>query len=139
MIIQYEKGNFLISTDKSKFNIQAIQDELEKTYWAKGISQETIAKSIENSLCYGVYENETQIGFARVITDYCTFAYLSDVYVDNSYQKKGIATWLMECILQHPDLQNLRRFLLLTRDAHNLYKKFGFKRPENLEEIMERK
>jgi N-acetylglutamate synthase-like GNAT family acetyltransferase len=139
MNLEYQRDHLLISTDKAKLQLDNIQKALDQTYWAKGICKKNILKSIENSLSYGVYLDGMQIGFARVITDYSTFAYLSDVYILNSYQNQGIASWLMECILTHPDLQNLRRFLLLTKDAHELYKKFGFKEPENPEEILEKK
>ena len=138
MTLNYKNDNLLISTDKSKLDLALIQQVLDKTYWAKNISKETIQKSIDNCLSYGIYEDDKQVGFARVITDYCTFAYLSDVFIIPSHQKSGLSKWLMESILKHPDLQNLRRFVLLTKDAHELYRQFGFDKPKNPEEFMER-
>ena len=95
-------------------------------------------KSVENSLCFGIYEGPGQIGFARVITDYATFAYLADVFIIESHRRRGLANFLMECIVQHPQLQGLRRWTLATRDAHQLYAKFGFKplgRPDRFMEL----
>ena len=106
---------------------------LTESYWAEGISREVMARSIENSLCFGVFGDGKQIGFARVISDYATFAYIGDVFVLESYRGHGLGKWLMECVIGHPWLQGLRRWTLLTRDAHGLYGQFGFtplKRPE---------
>lgn len=138
MILNYTKENFTISTDKSKLDLDVIQHTLDNTYWAKGINKETIQKSIDNCLSYGIYEEGKQIGFARIITDYTTFAYLSDVFVIPSHQKLGLSKWLMECILNHPELQDLRRFVLVTLDAHSLYEQFGFAAPAHPERYMER-
>ena len=138
MTLNYHNKHLTISTDKSKLDIELIQQNLDSTYWAKGISKETIQKSIDNCLSYGIYENDKQVGFARVITDYSTFAYLSDVFIAPTHQKLGLSIWLIESILKHPDLQSLRRFVLLTKDAHELYKKFGFEKPKHPEEFMER-
>jgi GNAT superfamily N-acetyltransferase len=120
------KGEYSISTDKRILNIPFIHQFLSGSYWATGIPVETITRSIENSLCFGVYKEGTQIGFARVITDQATFAYLGDVFIDEAYRGQGLSKWLMEVILQHPGLQGLRRFILATRDAHTLYARFGF-------------
>ena len=138
MILNYKNENLTISTDKSRLDIDLIQQNLNNTYWAKGITKETIQKSIDNCLSYGIYQDDQQVGFARVITDYCTFAYLSDVFIIPSHQKLGLSKWLIDSILKHPDLQNLRRFVLLTKDAHELYRQFGFDKPKHPEEFMER-
>ncbi len=122
------KGAFSISTDKKRLDPEAIHDYLSNhSYWAKGRTMEEVLRTIDHSLCFGVYHNREQIGFARVITDYTTFAYLADVYILESHRKQGLSRWMMEVILAHPQLQGLRRFMLATRDAHPLYEKFGFK------------
>jgi GNAT superfamily N-acetyltransferase len=133
-----EKDGFLISTDKFKLNIASTHDYLSNhSYWAAGISFATVEKSIENSVCFGLYENEKQIGFARVVTDKSTFAFLGDVYVLEEYRGKGLSKWLMECVLKHPELQGFRRWMLLTLDAQELYRKFGFKEFHAPERCME--
>jgi GNAT superfamily N-acetyltransferase len=130
---------FAISTDRDRLDRDVVHGFLTNCYWAKGISREVVARSIENCLCFGIYENSgAQIGFARVISDFATFAYLGDVFVLESYRGRGLGKWLMECIVQHPALQNLRRWILLTRDAHKLYSQFGFtpvKAPERYMEL----
>jgi GNAT superfamily N-acetyltransferase len=120
------RGEFSISTDPSDFDVSAIHVYLSASYWAAGIPQETVARSIANSLCFGVFNGEAQIGFARVITDRATFAYIGDVYILDAFQGRGLGTWLMQTITAHPDLQGLRRWSLVTRDAHGLYRRFGF-------------
>ena len=107
-------------------DIELIHSFLNRTYWAEGISKETIRRSIEGSLCFGVFENDKQVGFARMITDKATFAYLADVFIIEEYRGRGLSKWLMEIIMTHPDLQGLRRMILATKDAHGLYEKFGF-------------
>jgi GNAT superfamily N-acetyltransferase len=140
-IYETSQNGFSISTDKTKLNIETVHNYLcKESYWAKNIPVDTVHKSIAGSCCFGLYKNEnsgaTQIGFARVITDFATFGYLADVFIIESYRGKGLAKWLMETVLQHPDLQGLRRWLLATRDAHNLYKKFGFLPLDKPERIM---
>jgi len=120
------KGQYSISTDKIKIQVPVVHHFLADSYWAKKISEEQVRRSIENSLCFSVYEHEKQIGFARVISDYTTFAYLADVFIIEEYRNKGLSKWLMECIVNHPDLQGLRRWVLATRDAHGLYAQYGF-------------
>jgi N-acetylglutamate synthase-like GNAT family acetyltransferase len=120
------KDNFSISTDKSKLDIQVIHDFLSKSYWAENIPAETVRQSIEGSLCFGVYDENKQVGFARMITDKATFAYLADVFIIDEYRGRGLSKWLMEVIMNLPELQGLRRMMLATRDAHGLYKQFGF-------------
>jgi len=131
---EYKKENYLVSTDKSKLNIIIIHSYLSRSYWSENIPQETVKKAIENSLCFGVYNNNIQIGFARVISDYTTFAYLADVFILEKERGKGLSKFLMECILKHKQLQGLRNFCLMTKDAHSLYARYGFKnipQPEN--------
>jgi GNAT superfamily N-acetyltransferase len=126
--MEWIKGDFRISTDKNLLNVRAIHSYLSKeSYWAMNISEQRVQKSCENSLCFGVYNGTEQIGFARAITDYATFSYLADVYILPAYQGKGLGKWLMECIMAHPDLQELRRWILATKDAHGLYEQNGFK------------
>lgn len=120
------KDQYSISTDKEKFDINVIHSFLSHSYWAEGISKEIIQRSINGSLCFGVFENEKQIGFARMITDKATFAYLADVFIIEEYRGRGLSKWLMQTIISYPDLQGLRRMMLATRDAHELYRNFGF-------------
>jgi GNAT superfamily N-acetyltransferase len=124
--MEWTKDDFSISTDKQKLAVDKIHSFLSKSYWAENIPLDVVQRSINGSLCFGVYRQEKQIGFARVITDEATFAYLCDVYIEEAYRGKGLAKWLMETILAYPTLQGLRRFMLATRDAHGLYKQVGF-------------
>ncbi len=119
----------LLSTDKSKLDIITIHNFLRTSYWAKDVPISVVEKSITNSLCFGVYELDKQIGFARVISDYATFAYFSDVFILEAYRGKGLGKWLIKSILEYSELQNLRTWLLSTADAHELYRQFGFKMP----------
>lgn len=133
-----EGDEFEISTDTARLDIAAVHGFLTASYWAAGIPLDTVARSIQNSLCFGIYRGHEQVGFARVITDRATFAYLADVYVLPEFRGRGLARWLMECILAHPDLQGLRRWSLVTRDAHGLYQRFGFQALRTPERWMER-
>lgn len=126
-IVEQRRGEFLLSTDPARLNLDVIHGFLTNCYWAKGIPREVVARSIQHSLCFGVYDGSgVQVGFARVVSDFATVAYLGDVFVLESHRGRGLSKWLMECITGHPALQNLRRWILLTRDAHGLYAKFGF-------------
>jgi GNAT superfamily N-acetyltransferase len=131
---EWRRGEYSISTDRARLELETIHDYLSKeSYWAKGRSMETISRSIENSLAFGVYNGAEQVGFARVITDYATFAWLADVFILDSARGQGLGKWLVEVILVHPELQGFRRWILATKDAHELYRRFGFvelKRPE---------
>jgi GNAT superfamily N-acetyltransferase len=129
--------SFHISTDKSLLDLSLIHHFLEKCYWAENIPYSVLEKSIHNSLCFGVYEGEKQVGFARVITDYATFAYLEDVFVITPYRGRGLGKWLIDTILKHPELQNIRMWLLLTDDAHELYRRYGFQELAHPEIFME--
>jgi N-acetylglutamate synthase-like GNAT family acetyltransferase len=120
------KDNFSVSTDISRLDINVIHGFLSSSYWAENIPVETVRKSIEGSMCFGVYDKNRQIGFARMITDKATFAYLADVFILEEYRGRGLSKWLMEIIMSSPELQGLRRIMLATRDAHGLYKKSGF-------------
>src|SRR4030095_15823392 len=134
--MDFLKDGFTISTEKEKLNIDLIHSFLNRTYWAEGISKEIIRRSIEESLCFGVFENDKQVGFARMITDKATFAYLADVFIVEEYRGRGLSKWLMEVIMSHPDLQGLRRMVLATKDAHGLYRKFGFTPLTNVDRWM---
>ena len=116
----------MLSTDRERLDLDVIHGFLTECYWAKGISREIVARSMENSLCFGIYSRNQQVGFARVISDFATYAYIADVFVLDAYRGRGLGKWLMECIMQHPRLQGLRRWSLVTDDAHGLYAKFGF-------------
>jgi len=117
-------------------DIDLIHSFLSRSYWAEGISKEIIGRSVEGALCFGVFENDKQVGFARMITDKATFAYLADVFIIDEYRGLGLSKWLMEVIMSYPDLQGLRRMMLATRDAHELYKKFGFTPLNNVDRWM---
>jgi N-acetylglutamate synthase-like GNAT family acetyltransferase len=135
-MVVMETGRFLISTDRSKLDLDMIHKFLTRSYWAGGIPRATVARSIENSLCFGVYDGADQIGFARVISDFATYAYIADVFVLEPYRERGLGKELMASIMAHPDLQGLRRWSLGTRDAHGLYSQFGFKPVDNPSPIM---
>ncbi len=133
-------NEYFISTDKSKLNLTVIDNFLNtKSYWAKGRSTKTIEKSIKNSLCFGVYtDNDLQVGFARVVSDFAVFAWIMDLFILEEHRKKGLSKFLMTEIMNHPELQGLQRWGLGTNDAHGLYEKFGFRRLAKPELIMER-
>jgi GNAT superfamily N-acetyltransferase len=136
--IAEKRDRFEISDDKARLDVDRIHENLAQSYWAQGISRELVARSIEHSMCFGLYDGDAQIGFARVISDCSTFAYLSDVYVEPEYRKQGLGGWLIATVCAHPDLAGLRRFLLATRDAHDFYKPHGFRvlsAPERFLEI----
>lgn len=136
-IREYRKDAFLISTDPSKLDVNAIHAFLSQQYWeTQGIPKETVERSIRGSLCFGVYEGDQQVGFARAITDGATYAYLCDDYILESHRGRGLGKWLMECILSHPDLQGLRRWTVVTRDVR-LYEKVGFKPLKDPKEYLE--
>jgi hypothetical protein len=163
-IIERRHGQFLVSTDRSRLDLDVIHTFLAHSYWAKGIPREVVERSIEHSLCFGIYDpskedgpssfrnkrekkdgatragrnGAPQVGFARVVSDFATVAYLGDVFILESHRGLGLGKFLMECITQHPALQGLRRWILLTRDAHGLYSQFGFtplKIPERYMEL----
>ncbi len=132
------KKGFLISTDKTLLDITVIHHFLDQlSYWGKGISLETVETSIQNSLCFGVYYKQNQIGFARVVTDEATFAYVCDVFILPDYRKSGLSKWLIQTVRNHPKLKNLRRLVLATADAQGLYQQFGFSAIKNHDRWME--
>jgi GNAT superfamily N-acetyltransferase len=127
VVMEYRRGAFLLSTSRERLDLDVVHDFLTNCYWAHGIPREVVARSIEHALCFGIYDGEgAQVGFARVISDFATIAYLGDVFVLEKHRGRELGKWLMECIVQHPALQNLRRWILTTRDAHGLYSQFGF-------------
>lgn len=134
----WEWGEYTTSTEKSRLDVDVIHGFLTNSYWAAGIPRAVVERSIEHSLPFGVYHGARQVGFARVITDYTTFAYIGDVFVIEEYRGRGLSKRLMEAVVNHPDLQGLRRWLLLTRDAHGLYEKVGFTPSRTPERLMER-
>jgi GNAT superfamily N-acetyltransferase len=137
MIYEWQRGDYVISTDKTKLDLEVIYHFLTISYWAKDISLERIKRGLEHSLAFGIYRDNQQIGFARLITDYATFAYLDDVFILEAFRGQGLSIWLLDVIRTHPDVQGLRRWLLLTADAHGLYEKVGFTAPQRPERFME--
>jgi GNAT superfamily N-acetyltransferase len=135
-----QRDNYTISTDRERLDVAMIHRWLnESSYWAQTRSLETVQKSIENSLCFGVYDGDQQVGFCRVVTDYATFGWLCDVFIIESYRGRGLSKWLIESVVTHPDLHNVRRLLLATRDAHELYRRYGgFDTLKNPERWMDR-
>ncbi len=132
------KKGFLISTNKALLEVNTIHHFLDKiSYWGKGISISTVKISIQNSMCFGIYQAQKQVGFARVVTDLATFAYLCDVFILPDYRKSGLSKWLIQTIRNHPELKNLRRLVLATADAHGLYEQFGFTQMKNQDRWME--
>jgi GNAT superfamily N-acetyltransferase len=139
MVESWERGDYLISTDRSRLNIELIHDFLANaTYWAVGRTREVVERSIAHSFPFGVYKGDAQVGFARVVTDYATFAWIADVFILNEHRGQGLSKWLMEVILAHPELQGFRRWVLATKDAHGLYERFGFMPLHRPERWMER-
>jgi len=138
---QTSRDGFVISDERALLDVDAIHAFLRACYWSPGIHRSRVERAIENSLCFGVYDISKQrprsseshgvgllqVGFARVVSDFSSFAYLCDVYIEESHRGRGLSKWLMETIISHPDLEGLRRFCLMTRDAHGLYEQFGFR------------
>jgi len=129
---------YSITTDKNKMDIDFIHSYLTRSYWAEGITKEIVSRSIAGSLCFGIFNNDKQVGFARMVTDEATFAYLADVFIDEYHRGQGLSKWLLKVIMAHPGLQGLRRILLATRDAHGLYTQFGFTPLTNPDRWMQR-
>ena len=137
--MKYRKGEYEIDTDKRRLDLASIHRFLLKeSYWAKTRTLEQTLTAVENSLCFGVYRGREQVGFARVVTDKATFAYVGDVYVVDAHRGQGLSKWLMQTIIGQPDMQGLRRWLLATRDAHGLYEQYGFNGLVHPERWMER-
>ena len=132
------RNGFVISTDPSRLDPDAIHAYLTRSYWSPGIPPGIVARALAHSLCFGLYDGAAQVGLARVVTDRATYAYVCDVYVLETHRGQGLGKWLMEEVMAHPDLQGLRRFALATRDAHTLYERYGFRtlaNPDNHLEI----
>jgi GNAT superfamily N-acetyltransferase len=131
--------DYVVSTDPRRLDVDAIHAFLARAYWSSGIPRGTVERAIAHSLCFGLYHGAAQVGFARVVTDKATFAYLADVYVLEEHRGRGLSKRLMDAVVAHEDLQGLRRFMLATRDAHGLYRQFGFTElamPSRLMEIL---
>jgi GNAT superfamily N-acetyltransferase len=126
-IIETHRDRFIISTDPARLDVDAIADMLARAYWASGRSRERLDRALANSLVFGLYDGDEQIGLARIVSDYAIFAYLCDVFIREDYRGRGLGKWLMQTVHSHPDLQGLRRWLLATRDAHGLYAQYGWK------------
>ena len=137
MPLYLNHGEYQFSTDKTRLDIATIHEFLTQSYWSPGVPEDIVARAIDGSLCFGIYYHSSQVGFARVITDKATFAYLADVFVLESHRGKGLSKRLMEFIIAHPDLLGLRRFMLATKDAHGLYRQFGFTELGNPSRLME--
>ena len=138
MVYEWRRDAYLISTDKSRLDLDVIHGFLVSAYWSPGVPRAVVERALAHSCAFGLFHDDVQIGLARVVTDYATFAYVADVFVVEAYRGKGLAVWLMQTILSHPELQGLRRWMLATRDAHGLYRKVGFAALSAPERFMER-
>ncbi len=127
MIERFARGGYVVSSDPKRLDPRAVKAYLDVSYWAKGRPLAVVAKSLKNSHCFGLYCGREQVGLARVITDYATFAYLGDVYIRPDHQGKGLGKWLISCVMKSRPLKGVKRWLLATKDAHGLYRPFGFK------------
>jgi GNAT superfamily N-acetyltransferase len=137
-IIEHVQGEYAMSTDPTRLDLVSVHRYLSASYWSPGLPMDVLTRAVAGSLCFGLYYGAEQVGFARVITDRATFAYLCDVYVLDAHRGRGLGQWLLEAVVAHPALQGLRRFVLVTRDAHGLYERFGFRplaRPEGYMEV----
>ena len=140
MAHEWRRGDYLISTDRERLDLTVIHDYLAReSYWAQGRSVETVRRSIENSLPFGIYKGARLVGFGRVVTDYATFGWIADVFVLDESRGQGLSKWLVEVMLAHPELQGFRRWVLATKDAHELYRKYGFAELLKPERWMERR
>jgi len=137
MTFETTRDRFRITTDVEQLDLDAIHAYLTRSYWAAGIPRDVVAKAVAGSLCFGLFEEDRQIGLARVVTDRATYMYLCDVYVLEEWRGRGLGIWLIEVVMAHPDLQGLRRFGLVTFDAHGLYERYGFRAVEHPARHME--
>jgi GNAT superfamily N-acetyltransferase len=136
--MEQRRGDFVISTEAGRIDLDVVHGFLAgESYWSRGIARERLARAIRHSLCFGVYDGERQVGFARVVTDRATFAYLCDVFLLEAYRGRGLGEWMIEAVSGHPDLSGLRRWILATRDAHPFYERFGWSRLARPEMYME--
>ena len=139
--IEWLRGRYRVSTDPDRLDVAATATFLAETYWAPGIGEPVVRRSVQNSISFGVYEDDRQVGFARVVTDRATFAWVGDVFIQESHRGRGLGLWLMRCVLAHPELQELRRWLLASTSARDLYGRLGFTAlagPERFMEIVDR-
>ncbi len=136
-LLETQKDDYTISTDPARLDMDVICDFLTRAYWAAGRPRERTERAFANSLVFGLYDGNKQIGLARVVSDYAIFAYLCDVFINEDYRAHGLGKWLIETVMSHPDLQGLRRWTLATRDAHELYRQFGWNDMQNPEKWME--
>jgi len=137
--MQWQKNEFTIDMDRERLQFDVIfRFLIEESYWSQNRTREQTERAIKNSLCFGVYEGERQVGFARIVSDLATFAYVGDVFILEGFRGRGLSKWLMQTIIDHPDLQGLRRWILATRDAHELYRQFGFDELKAPDRWMER-
>jgi GNAT superfamily N-acetyltransferase len=127
--MEAHRDGFTVSTDPARLDVELVHAYLTRSYWAAGIPRDVVERSLRESLCFGVYEGTKQVGFARLVTDLATFAYLADVFVLEEYRGRGLSKFLMETLLSHPDVSDVRRWHLVTRDAQGLYAQFGFVEP----------
>ena len=134
---QTRERSIIVTTDRARLDLDVIHGFLSTAYWSKGVPRETVARSMEHSLCFGAFDGDRQVGFARVISDRATFAYVCDVFALESDRKRGVGKSLMAAIRTHPELRGLRRWTLATLDAHGLYRQFGFGAPAHPERQME--
>lgn len=138
----HTRGHYLISTDPARIDVDAVHAMLLRAYWCEGVPRSVVERALAGSMAFGIYDasgaEPRQVGIARIITDKATFAYLCDVFIEEAHRGRGLSKWLIEIILDHPELQGLRRFCLLTRDAQELYEQFGFGPASNLTTYMER-
>ena len=136
--MEWSRYPYVLTDERTRVDVDAVHAYLKTSYWAAGIPRDCVARSVEGSLCFSIHRGSTQVGFARVVSDSATFAYLADVYVLPEHRGQGLSKWMMEVISGHPALQSLRRWMLATRDAHGLYAKYGFKPVSAPERLMER-
>jgi GNAT superfamily N-acetyltransferase len=136
---EWQRGEYSISTENERFDLALIHDFIShQSYWGQGRKLETVQRALDHSLNFGIFKNNQQVGFARVVTDFATFAWVADVFILEAHRGKGLAKWLMKSILSHPELQGFRRWVLATKDAHQLYRQFGFQELKRPERWMER-
>ena len=136
---EWRRGEYTISTDKTRLDLAIIHDFISNhSYWGRGRKIKTVQRSLDHSLNFGIFKKDQQVGFARVVTDFATFAWIADVFILEEHRGQGLAKWLMKSILSHPELQGFRRWVLATKDAHELYRKFGFQELRRPERWLER-
>ena len=138
-IHEHRQGDIVVTTDETRLDLETVHGFLTGSYWAAGVPREVVERSIRHSICFGAFEGERQVGFARVISDRATFAYVADVFVLDSHRGRGIGKTIMAAVTSHPELQNLRLWTLFTRDAHGLYRQVGFREARYPDRLMERR